>query len=105
MQAKMEMEEEERKHANSLLNMDHSEKLMREKRENEERVNALMCENEEKLRYFKSLEEMGWISQRYSLHRIIPQQNRFGSRVTHRAGRHFIFIEERERVGMVQSNH
>ena len=59
MQVKMSMEEEERKHANALLNLDHTEKLQREKREAEERVTALRDENDEKLRYYKSLEGMG----------------------------------------------
>jgi hypothetical protein len=59
MQVKNSMEEEERKHANAMLNLDHSERLLREKREAEERVAALRSENEEKLRYYQSLNSMG----------------------------------------------
>ena len=59
MQVKNQMEEEERRHANSLLNMDHSERLAREKRDREEKEEAARRENEEKERHLKALEGMG----------------------------------------------
>lgn len=58
MHAKMQMEEEETRHQNALLNMDHEQKLQRARKENEEKIAALAAENAEKLRYYQSLAGM-----------------------------------------------
>jgi hypothetical protein len=59
MHAKMQMEEEEKRHRNAMLNLDHEQNLYRIKKEQEEKLAALAAENEEKLRYYQSLSSLG----------------------------------------------
>mmetsp|Transcript_32165 Transcript_32165/g.44087 ORF Transcript_32165/g.44087 Transcript_32165/m.44087 type:complete len:416 (+) Transcript_32165:22-1269(+) len=58
-QAKMQMEEESKRHENTLINVDHAEKLRRERLENEEILRALREENDEKLRLYAALTAAG----------------------------------------------
>ena len=57
-QAKMEMEEMEKKHENALINLDHEEALHRERMVAEEKLRTEKAQNDQKLEYYHSLHGM-----------------------------------------------
>jgi len=57
-QAKMEMEQLQKKHENTLINVDHEEALRRERMEAEEKLRAEKAQNDQKLEYYRALHGM-----------------------------------------------